>query len=386
MLFETLRWVVVGGALVSFLYYVAAIYGARRFFAHGRDCEISFMPPVSILKPVRGVDREAYVNFASFCEQDYPDYEILFGVSDATDPAIPIIGKLIEAFPHRSIRLLIGSGYAGSNDKVSNLSRLAAAAQHEILVVTDSDIRVGRDYLRAVAGPFQDAQVGAATCLYLARTEGTIGGELEAIGLSADFSAGVIVAWLLNNVKFTLGATMAVTRKSLAAVGGFEAIADYHADDFELGKRIAAKGWDVKLLRYKVSTVLPSQTLRDLIECRLRWVVGVRNSSPSGHMGLLFTHALVWSVAAALLQPSVICAAAFIGAYVVLRAAMAWTVGVWGMEDPVVSEKWWLIPLWDALAFATWVASFAKKRIHWRGAEFYIRQGRLVPASSRNQP
>ena len=144
------------------------------------------MPPVSILKPVRGVDREAYVNFASFCEQDYPDYEILFGVSDATDPAIPIIGKLIEAFPHRSIRLLIGSGYAGSNDKVSNLSRLAAAAQHEILVVTDSDIRVGRDYLRAVAGPFQDAQVGAATCLYLARTEGTIGGELEAIGLSAE--------------------------------------------------------------------------------------------------------------------------------------------------------------------------------------------------------
>jgi ceramide glucosyltransferase len=335
---------------------------------------------------VRGVDPEAYSNFASFCEQDYPDYEILFATGDATDPAIPIIKSLIEAFPQQPIRVLIGSGYADSNDKVSNLCRLAAAAQHEILVVTDSDICVGRDYLRAVVKAFADPRVGAATCLYSARPERSIGSALEAIGLTTDFCAGVIVAWLLQKIEFTMGATMAVTRKSLASIGGFEALTDYHADDFELGKRIRSHGWRAVLLPCKVTTILPLQTVQAFLKRRLRWAIGVHNSSPASHLGLLFTHGLIWSLAAASLHPSAGGAMAFIAAYLALRSAMAWAVGIQVMQDPLVKQKWWLIPLWDVFAFATWVASFAIRRIHWRGADFYVRRGRLVSAGSRNGP
>jgi ceramide glucosyltransferase len=384
MLRYIVRWLIDGMALTSLAYYVVAIIAARRFFAQCPDVGSDFAPPVSLLKPVRGVDPQAFKNFASFCEQDYPAYEVLFATGDASDPAIPVVQRLIEAFPHCSIRLLIGSGYSKSNDKVSNLCRLAAAAQHEILIVTDSDILVGRDYLRNVVRPFRDQRVGAATCLYSADPENTMGSELEGIGLSTDFCAGVIVAWLLGTIDFTLGATMAVTRKSLEAIGGFQSISDYHADDFELGKRIRSKGWRVELLRYKVVTALASQTLRECVERRLRWAVGIHNSSRAGHIGLIFTQGLAWCLAAAVMQQSLRYAAVFIAGHLILRSAMAWTVAIWGMQDPVVKRRWWLIPVWDALAFATWIASFVRKKIQWRGAEFYIREGRLVPVPGAN--
>ena len=376
-------WVVSVGALIPLLYYLAVIYSARRFFRQPPISNADFTPPASILKPVRGVDAESYANFSSFCRLDYPAYEIVFGVNDAGDPAVPVIQQIIQDFPQRSIRLLIGSTNRGSNDKVRKLCRLAKEAQYEILVVSDSDIRVQPDYLRRVVPPFRDPQVGAATCLYRAKAEPRLGPELEAIGLASEFFPGVLMARQLEGVKFALGATMATRSAILAEIGGFEAIADSLMDDYELGNRIAAKGYRVELIPYSVWTVPASEGALGCFKHQLRWAVGVRNSRPWGHRGRLLAQGLPWAVAAAAVDGSGAATAGFLGAYLVIRLAMAWTVGVWGMQDPLMRRKWWLVPVWDAVAFVIWVASFVQNRIRWCGTEFYVRKGRLVPVTPR---
>ena len=378
-----IEWVVSVGAIISLLYYLAAIFSAWRYFRRPHKLDPNFTPPVSILKPVRGLDREAYENFASFCNLDYPEYEILFGISDADDPAIPVIQKLIRDYPNRNIRLLIGSTCKGWNSKVSKLCRLSREARYPILVISDSDIRVRPDYLRAVVSPFRNPEVGAVTCMYHMKPEAKLGSEVEAVGLTSDFLAGVIVARQMEGVKFALGATMAVTAEQLKEIGGFEAIADCFSDDFELGRRIAAKGQSVELIPYTVCTVSPSQGALDAVRHQLRWAVGVRNSRPWGQLGRLLTQSLPWVVAATAVQHTWEGAAGFLGAYLALRLAVAWTVGVWGLKDPLLRKRMWLVPVWDALAFFILAVSFSKRRIHWRGTDFYVRKGLLVPVGTR---
>ena len=201
-------------ALASFAYYLVAVMAALRFFRTRRATLPDFTPPLSILKPIYGLDRETYENYASFCLQDYPDYEILFCVSDDQDPAIPVITKLARNFPDRAIKLIVGSEPLGASDKVNKLCRMVGAATHQILVVSDSDVRVSPQYLRAIAAPFRDPKIGAVTCLYRGLSDGSLAANLEAVGNSTDFTAGVLVAWLLGDVNFTLGATMATTTKT----------------------------------------------------------------------------------------------------------------------------------------------------------------------------
>src|SRR5580658_7681305 len=338
-------------ALASFAYYVVATVAALRFFRRRDAASVSsdFTPPISILKPIYGLDRETYENYASFCAQDYPDYEILFCVSD----------------------------------KVNKLCRMAREAQHEILAVSDSDVRVEPEYLRAIAAPFRDPAVGAVTCLYRGLTDGSLAANLEAIGNSTDFTAGVLVAWLFAPVNFTLGATMATTKKCLAEIGGFESLVDHFSDDYELGNRIAARGHRVELITFPVSIVYPHQTLADAFRHQLRWNVSIRFSRPAGHLGLIFTQALPLGLLAAIFAPSAACAISLLLSYLLLRGISAWVVGVYGMRDAGVRRHLELLPLRDAFAFIVWVASFFPQRIHWRGREFYVRDKRLVPTTPR---
>ena len=379
-----IEWFVSVGALISLLYYLVVLFCAWRYFRRPFRPDLHFAPPVSILKPVRGLDREAYENYASFCRLDYPEYEILFGVSDEDDPAIPVIEKLIRDFPSHQIRLLIGSPCKGWNSKVRKLCRLSQEARYSMLVISDSDIRVQPDYLRAVVSPFRNPKVGAVTCMYHMQPEARLGSEVEAIGLTSDFLAGVIVARQLEGVKFTLGASTAVRAERLEEMGGFEAIADCFSDDFELGRRIVDNGHQVELIPYTVATLSPSQGALDAVKHQLRWAVGVRNSRPWGQLGRLLTQALPWVVAATLVQHSWEGTTGFLGAYLVLRLAVAWTVGVWGLKDPLLRRKWWLVPVWDALAFFILAISFSKRRIEWRGTEFYVRKGRLSPVPTED--
>ena len=275
-----LRATVLLAATLPFVYYLLAIYSARRFFRMRRPLVEEFTPEVSVLKPVRGLDRASYENFATFCRQDYPDYEILFAVADEEDPATEVIRRLIATFPERSIRLLVGASDLGPSSKVNKLCRLTREAHHDLLVINDSDIRVTPDYLRAVVAPFRDSRVGAVTCLYTGITDGDLSGDLEAIGIATDFAAGVLVAWQLEGVKFTLGATMATTRERLRDIGGFEALASYCAEDFQLGHRIAALGYLVELARYIVSSECAAGTLRGYFQHQLRWAISTPHSGP----------------------------------------------------------------------------------------------------------
>jgi ceramide glucosyltransferase len=384
VLFTALRWAVLAGAVLPFLYYLAAIYCAWRFFSKRNENSVSFTPPVSILKPVRGLDREAYDNFASFCRQSYPRYEILFGVADDRDPAIPIIQKLIRDFPELPQRLLIGSEDLGSNDKVNRLCRLVREARYDLLVISDSDIRVGPNYLASVVGPLREPRVGVVTCLYRGRAEPLLWPELEDVNLTSNFLAGALVAREMEGVRFSLGATIAITRERLSAIGGFEALTDYFADDYEVGKRVASQGYRVEISPYVVETVSPSYTAREFFEQQLRWALAVRHSRPGGHFGSLFTQGLPWSLGAIVAGHSVFLAAAYLGTYIVLRLAVAWTVGVWGLRDELLRNRFWLVPVSDALGFLIWLLSFGCNRIRWRERSFDVRKGLLVllPASS----
>ena len=381
-LWTAVRWLILLAACAPLAYYLFSIVCVIDFFS-GKPAksEVSYTPPVSVLKPVRGLDREAYENFSSHCRQDYPEYEILFAVSDADDPAIPVIERLMRDFPARPIRLLVGAPELGASGKVNKLCRLVREARHELLVINDSDVRVEPDYLREMAAPFIDPHVDTVTALFRGMVEGDLGSELECVGTSTDFCPSVLVDRKLEGVKFTLGATMATTKRRLAEIGGFEALVNHHSDDFELGKRIAARGFRIELLREPVWMAFPVQTFKRFLQHELRWAIGVRNIRPLSHLGLVFTHGLFWALLAAAVAPAAWISALYPAVYVVLRFAMAWTAGVWGLRDPVVRRRIWLVPLRDGLAFGVWLASFVSNRIEWRGMEFEIQKGLLVPVT-----
>ena len=380
-----LRGLVVVLACAPLVYYLLSIYCAHGFFSEqAQDPSPSFpyLPPISILKPVRGLDREAYENYASFCDQDYPEFEVLFAVSDADDPAVAVIRQVMRDHPERSVRLLMGAPRLGSNNKVNKLCQLVQQARHSLLVISDSDVRVEPDYLRRVSAPFRDPQVGAVTALFRAKVNDDLASHIDCVGSAVEFCSSAVVARRLEGMKFTLGATMATTRQRLAEIGGFEALVDHHADDFELGNRIAACGYRVELLREPVWMVFPAEALGTFLRHELRWSIGLRNIRPMAHLGQVFTHGLPWSLAAAASLHSRLFAALFVATYLVLRLAMAWVVGVWGLKDLAVRRNLWLVPLRDALAFLVWVASFASNRIQWRGLEFTVEKGLLAPVPS----
>ncbi len=338
------------------------------------------MPPVSILKPVRGLDPEVYENFASFCRQDYPEYEIVFCVGDRTDPVLSVIEEIVRDFPECKIRVLFGSGRVATNDKVAKLARLTSEARYEYLVINDSDVRAEPDYLRTVVAPLADPKVGAVTCFYAPTEEKGLAQHLQSAGMLSDFYAGILVAWQLDGIKFALGPTIATTKTSLARFGGYQAIENRPADDLLVGRLIAEQGYEVKLLSYSVLTVADYASMRDLFNKRLRWIVVMRHMRPWGHLGLVFTLGLPWALAAVAVRPTLAVAAGYLGTYFALRSAMTRLIGSWGLKHRVSWEKYALIPLWDAMATLIWLVSFTRSTIMWRGHKYFIRDGQLVPA------
>jgi ceramide glucosyltransferase len=380
--FHFWRAVVLIVAAAPLAYYAAATIAAWRFFRSERSRPLpAHTPAVSVLKAIHGVDFASYENYASFCRQDYPEYEILFGVNDASDPALGVIERVIADHPGSKIRLIVGAKQLGANRKVNMLARLAQEARYEVLSLTDGDVRVGPEYLREVAAPFAEKTTGAVTCFYCGIAEKNLGAQLEAIGASSDLFAGVLVANWMEGITFALGASITTTKEWVAKIGGFEAIAGMLADDYELGNRIAKNGGRVRLSREAVWTMYPAQTARSFWEHQVRWARTVRLCRPASYVGLLFTHGLPWAILAAALAPAKWIGGAYLGAYLVLRMSVAWTVGVWGVRDEVLRERLWLLPLRDAIHFVIWLASFASNRVVWGGVEYGVEGGRMIPLS-----
>jgi ceramide glucosyltransferase len=377
----TLEYVVLFAGTIPFIFYFLVIYSSARYFWQSRtqaEKNHDFTPPISNLKPVRGLDPDAYQNFASFCRQDYPEYEIIFCVTDQTDPSVPVIQKLMREFPERKIRLLYSAGRTAINDKVAKLRLMEREAQYEHLVINDSDVRVDSGYLRTVIAPLRDPKVGGVTCFYVSSQERTLVDKLQTIGMISDFYAAALVAWELDGVHFALGPTMVSTKERIRGFGGFQVLENRPADDLLFGRLIAEQGVEVRLLRYTVETVPDFQGWGELLAKRVRWMTVMRAMRPWGHFGLLFTWGLPWTTLAVLTHPTFAVAAAYWGSYLVFRVCTTWLIGIQGLKQAGLWGKMPLIPLWDALAFLIWLVSFTRSSIRWRGVDYQLRDGRFV--------
>jgi ceramide glucosyltransferase len=391
MIHSTVRvfqFVGIFGCLSSSIYYLLCLWSASTFLRQRKagadahptpDRPTQTLPPVSILKPLKGTDPDIYESFRSHCLQDYPAYEIIFGVSDADDPAVASVKQLQREFPERAIQLIVSPDKLGANVKVSNLEQMVPAARYQHLLVNDSDIRVERDYLRRVIAPLVDERVGMVTCLYRGIAASTLGSQLESLGISTDFCPGVLVARQLENgLRFGLGSTLAFRRTDLERIGGFHSIVDYLADDYELGRRIAGLGLQVLLSDVVVETHLPAYALHGFFAHQLRWARGVRDSRAGGYIGLASTYGLMWALLVVIASRAAPWSWAFLGVTALLRLAMALAVGKSVLEDRRLLRQLWLLPIRDLIAVAVWVASFAGHTVTWRGDRFELKKGRLI--------
>jgi ceramide glucosyltransferase len=373
--------------IAAMVYYLIALVAGLLWFAdrrRQRALGLSYTPPATIFKPVRGADAEAYDNFASFCRQDYPKYQIIFGVREESDPAVPVIRQLIADFPERDIELVISPNEIGHNAKVSNLQNMYAKAKHDILLVADSDIRVEPDYLRRVVAPLrpQDrmARVGMVTCLYRGARATTLAGLLENIGISSTFGPEVCSARALEGVKFALGSTIVMRRELLERIGGFPALADYLADDFLLGNYTARAGYEVVLSDCVVEHVSGPDTMSEMWKHQLRWGRSTSASRPWGYRGLILTYGTATSLMALLAWGFSSFALGLFAATTLVRFLPVFVVGVWGLKDRSLARYFWLAPIRDLITFGVWVVSFFGDEIEWRGANFRVLPGgKLAP-------
>jgi ceramide glucosyltransferase len=350
-----------GSIIYSFLSIIAAFQ-----YLSVRTAKSSSSEPISILKPLAGLDLDLEANLRTFFEQDYPAFEIIFAVSDASDPAAQIVAKLQREYTAVSSRLLMTGDSPYPNAKVYSLERMSAVAAHDLLVMSDSDIRVTPDLLRTVAAEFQNPYVGIATCPYRAVPGKSFWSHLEATGMNTDFWAGALVARMLEGMRFAVGPTIVARRSVLESIGGFDRLKDYLAEDFVMGNFAAEAGHGVILSSYVIEHHIGSCTLSQNVAHRVRWTRSTRRSRPAGYIGQLFTMPLPLALLAGALAPAmwmlfpitlaVRCLAAYVVSRRVLRAKI----------------NWLLLPIEDLLGFLFWIAGFFGDTIVWRGRRYRI--------------
>ena len=371
LLLALLALVVAGSAVYCVLTIVAALRYRAVHPAHLRDAA-----PISILKPLAGIDDGLDENLRTFFEQRYPDFEILFAVRSPGDPAIAVVERLRALYPNVPSRLIVTGEPPYPNAKVFSLDLMLAAARHDLLVMSDSDIRVTPDMLATIAAEFQDAHLGLATCPYRAVPGRSFWNTLEAVGLNTEFLGGVLVARMLDGMKFALGPTIAARRATLAGIGGFDAVKDFLAEDFVMGNLAAAHGDGVILSSYVIQHRIGAQPLAANLRHRLRWNRSTRRSRPAGYVGQLFTNPLPLALLLCAIKPEWWPAVA---ATVTLRAAAAWATAGYVLRDPLTARLFFLVPLQDLLSFVMWLAGFFGNTILWRGRKYYLQaDGRFV--------
>ena len=373
------------GTFSSIMFYFLSSLGIGSYL-RDRNRKLKFpalaageFPPVSILKPLKGVDPKIWDCFCSHCEQNYPHFQIVFGVSETSDPAIEIVRKLQVKYPALAIELILCERGLGTNTKVSNLAQMLPLAKHDLLVVNDSDIEVPPDYLRTLAAELRDSTIGLVTCLYYGVAASTFGSRLESLSISTDFAPGVLTArFLERTLRFGLGSTLAFRRNDLQAAGGFDALLDYLADDYELGRRIAATGKEVVLSSEVVATFLPPYNLREFLSHQLRWARTIRDVRRWGYAGTVFTFGVAWTLVNVITSRGAPWAWALLVVTLIARLSSAYAAAVLVLGDPTFLSNIWLLPVRDLLAPFIWVASFMGNTIRWRGDAFTLKKGKLT--------
>jgi ceramide glucosyltransferase len=361
----------------SIAYYVLCIWSALKF-RNRPVASAEFKPPVSILKPLKGCDSGLYEALRSHCAQSYPDYEIIFGVSEVNDPALELVEQLRREFPEQQIKQVVCAKALGANIKVSNLVQMLPLAQHRHMVINDADIRVPADYLSCVMAPLADPNTGLVTCLYHGEPSKSLGSYLEALGISTDFAPGVLVSRQIEGLSFGLGSTLALRKGDLLAVGGFETVLNSLADDYELGQLIARSRRKVVLSECVVQTFIGNYTWKQFFEHQLRWSRTIRDARRWGYLGFGVTFGIWWALLAAVFARHSPWAWWLLMATAVLRGMVAMFVGVRVLGDDTILKYGFFIPIRDIVAFWIWVAGWFGNRISWRGQNFLLRRGRLL--------
>jgi ceramide glucosyltransferase len=402
-----------GLCLAAFCVYTGiAVWAAHRWYQGRRPPNPEWTPAVTILKPVRGVDAEAYENFASFCRLDYPDdrIQLLFGALDPADPALELARQLQSEFPHIDIGTIPcgPESVRGPNLKVCNLAAMLPSAKHDLLLLCDSDMRVLPDYLRRVVAPFEPKQanvedsknpeaaqntgrqvpkrrspVGLVTCPYRGHRVQSFAAALEALGIGADFIPSTLVSRALEGVSFALGSTIALPRSVLSELGGFESLFEELADDFRLGHGARRAGYEVVLSDYVVDDVLGRERFQTMWARRLRWARTVRACRPAGYAGAFITHGTAFALlflASTAFAPSGWAVAATM---VALRLATALLIAERYTRDPNILRYLPLLPAGDLLSFALYITSYCGNRISWRGERFRLLRGGKLEKISR---
>jgi ceramide glucosyltransferase len=370
-------------------YFVAAMVAARLFIARRRAKLAKFAPGVSLLKSLKGIDPGMLDAFRSHCRQNYlGEYELLFGVSRLDDPAAAAVQQLQQEYPERAIRLIECPERLGTNGKVSTLAQLRTHARYHYLLVNDSDITVGPRYLERIMAHFapvpagegakQRPPVGLVTALYRGQAHGTLWSRFEALEIATDFISGVLLSWLIEGgLQYGLGSTLAVSREALEKIGGFAALKDQLADDYELGARIAKAGYRVALSAEVVETSVPAYDWRSFADHQVRWMRTVRDARPWGYLGLIFTHGEGWALLNLLASGLSPLSLWLLGLSFFLRLALAMMVGAEVLGDRQVLPNLWLLPLRDLVAMVLWIAGFAGHTILWRVERFALKNGRM---------
>jgi len=371
-------------AFIGCGFYLVALWSARSFVREWRKPSPDFHPAVSILKPVKGLDPEMYASFASHCTQDYPaDYEIVFAAGSPDDPAVTAIERLQAEFPERAIRLVISPQTLGTNGKVSSLAQALPHARYDYILINDSDILVSPHYLRRIMSGFAVAprsgkQVGLVTALYRGKAYRTIGSRMEALGIATDFVPSVLTARYLERcTRFGMGSTLAVSREALEAVGGLLPLVDYVADDYQLGARISAKGYEVVLIQEVVETSVPAYRFGEILAHQMRWARTVRDARPRGYAGLVFSYGLAWAMLNAVASGLSLESLALLSITLAARVAVALLVGGEILGDRQLIWELWLLPARDLVAIGVWAWSYAGTTVEWRGEEFAIQNGKM---------
>jgi ceramide glucosyltransferase len=367
-------------ALAGCGYSLFALWAARSFLKPEPALRADFCPPVTILKPVKGLDPAMDEAFASHCRQDYAgEYEILFGVSSLEDPAVAAIERLQAAFPERAIRIVLCPEKLGPNGKLSNLVQMLPEAQYDHFILNDSDIAVGRKYLARMMAPMADARVGLVTAPYRGRAEASFGSRLEALGISTDFFPGVLVArYIEKGIRFGLGSTLAFSRLALVSAGGFEPLVTQLADDYELGARIAKAGFRVHLSHEVVETSVPKYKFADFAAHQLRWARTVRASRPGGYFGLIVTYGLAWATLNLIASAGNPVSLALFSLVFLTRMGLALGIGVGILGDRQVMRYLWMLWPRDVIALGIWAWGYASDTVVWRGERFRLKKGELV--------
>ncbi len=379
MRFSVLRMIPLIGTLCGIAYSLLTLWCAATYRTRSRkEPNNAFAPPVSILKPLCGLDPHAYESLRSHCLQDYRQFEIIFGTSDPNDPIVRTVRRLMTEFPAVPMKLVACPQRLGTNLKISNVIQMLPEARHDFLLINDSDIGVPKDYLRRVMAPLEDPSAGMATCLYRGIGAGSPGSQLESLGIISDFIPGVLCArHLEGGLYFAMGSTLAFPRRTLDAIGGLNPLADYLADDYEMGYRTSKAGLRIELADCIVDHYLPAYSFKAFIQHQLRWARAIRSSRPGGYAGLILTFVIPWSLLTVLAAGGAGWAWVLFTSALILRFAGAFVTALAVLGDRRISRDLWLLPIRDFSALLVWISCYAGRHVVWRGKKFDLVNGKL---------